>query len=143
MESAFRNTWTCVLLAFVVLTLLAGTVWAQGTGAIAGLVTDQTGAVIAGATVTLTNSATGEKRTTVTSSAGIYEFPALPVVGTYALQISPKGFKSMKVQGIAVSVGITVTKDMKLELGAATEQVTVEASEEMVQTADNSLSTLV
>src|SRR5258707_12385103 len=74
MESAFRNTWTRLLLAIVVLTLLAGTVWAQGTGEITGLVTDPTGAVVSDATVTLTNTATGEKRTTVTTSGGTYRF---------------------------------------------------------------------
>ena len=143
MESAFRNTWTYLLLAIVVLTVLAGTVWAQGTGEITGLVTDQTGAVIPGATVTLSNSATGEKRTTVTSSAGIYRFPGLPVVGTYVVQVSSKGFKSTKTEGIVVSVGVTATTDLKLELGAANEEVTVEAGAETVQTSDSSVSQLV
>lgn len=143
MASAFRNTWTRFLLPFVVLALLTGTVWAQGTGEITGLVTDPTGAVVSGVTVTLTNSATGEKRTTVTSSGGSYRFPSLPVVGSYTLQISPKGFKSTKVEGIVVSVGTIATKDVKLELGAASEQVTVEAGAETVQTSDSSVSQLV
>ncbi len=99
--------------------------------------------MVSGATITLVNSATGEKRTTATTSAGTYEFPALPVVGTYAVSISPKGFKSKKIEGIVVSVGITVTADLKLELGATTEQVTVEASAETVQTAESSVSELV
>jgi hypothetical protein len=143
MESTFRNTWTRFLLPVVVLALLTGTVWAQGAGEIAGLVTDPSGAVISGATVTLTNSATGEKRTTVTTATGNYRFPELPVVGTYAVSVSPKGFKSTKIQGIVVSVGITASADLKLELGAATEQVTVEASAETVQTTESSVSQLV
>src|ERR1035441_283211 len=143
MESAFRNTWTRFLLPVVVLALLTGTVWAQGAGEIAGLVTDPTGAVISGATVTLTNSATGEKRTTITAGTGNYRFPELPVVGTYAVSVSPKGFKSTKIQGIVVSVGITANADLKLELGAASEQVTVEASAETVQTTESSVSQLV
>ena len=143
MESAFRNTWTRFLLPVVVLALLTGTVWAQGAGEIAGLVTDPTGAVISGATVTLTNSATGERRTTITAGTGNYRFPELPVVGTYAVSVSPKGFKSTKIQGIVVSVGITANADLKLELGAASEQVTVEASAETVQTTESSVSQLV
>ena len=55
MESTFRNTWTYFLLAFVVLAILTGTVWAQGTGEITGLMTDPSGAVVSGTTVTLTN----------------------------------------------------------------------------------------
>jgi Carboxypeptidase regulatory-like domain len=143
MESIFRNTWTRFLLVLTVLALLTGTVWAQGTGEIAGLVTDPSGAVISGATITLTNSATGEKRTTVTTGTGNYRFPELPVVGTYSVSASPKGFKSTKIQGIVVSVGVTANADLKLELGAATEQVTVEASAETVQTTESSVSQLV
>ena len=143
MEYAFRSTLTRFLLIFTVLALAAGTVWAQGTGEITGLVTDPQGAVVSDATVTLTNSATGDKRTTVTSAAGIYRFPQLPVVGTYTLEVAPKGFKSYKAAGIVVSVGTTVSQDVKLELGAATEQVTVEAGAEVVQTTESSLSQLV
>lgn len=143
MESAFRLIAIRLLLVFTVLALLAGVVWAQGTGEITGLLTDPTGAVISGATVTLTNSATGEKRTTVTSSAGTYRFPELPVVGTYTVQTSPKGFKGLKVAGIVISVGTVISRDMKVELGAATEQVTVEAGAEVVQTQESAVSQLV
>jgi len=142
MESAFR-TLTRSFLVLTVLALLAGVVWAQGTGEITGLVTDPTGAVISGATIDLTNSATGEKRTTVTSTGGAYDFPNLPVVGTYTLHAAPKGFKSVKVQGIVVSVGVVYTKDLKLELGATSETVTVEAGAETVETTDSSVSQLV
>jgi hypothetical protein len=143
MESAFRNTWTRFLLVFTVLALLTGTVWAQGVAELTGVVTDPTGAVVSGATVTLTNSATGEKRTTTTTTTGSYHFPSLPVVGTYAVSVSLKGFKSKKIEGIVVSVGITASADLKLEVGAATEQVTVEASAETVQTTESSVSELV
>jgi hypothetical protein len=142
MESAFRNTWTYFLLAFVVLALCVGA-FAQGSGELTGLVTDSTGAVVAGVGVKLTNSATGEVRDTATTPAGIYSFPALPIVGSYALEIAAKGFKSTRVQNIIVSVGTTTSRDVKLEVGAATEQVTVEAGQQIVETEDSALSTLV
>ena len=95
MEYAFRNTLTRFLVVLSVLALFAGMVWAQGgVGELSGLVTDPSGAVVANVTVTLTNAATGDKRTAVTTPAGTYRFPALPVVGTYTLETSPKGFKS-------------------------------------------------
>jgi hypothetical protein len=144
MEYAFRNTLTRCLLVFTVLALLVGTVWAQGgTGELSGLVTDPSGAVVPNAQITLTNTATGDKRTTVSTGAGIYRFSALPVVGTYTLEIAPKGFKSVKVANIIVSVGTTVNHDVKLELGATSEQVTVEAGAETVQTSESDLSQLV
>src|SRR5438094_10510355 len=42
-----------------------------------------------------------------------------------------------------MSVGTTVTQDVKLELGAGTEQITVEAGAEVVQTSEAALSQLV
>jgi hypothetical protein len=140
MESVFRTTWTCVLLAFAVLALSVGVFAQGGQGELAGQVTDSTGAVVAGVEVKLTNTSTGEVRTTVSTPAGTYRFPALPIVGTYTLEITAKGFKTEKVQNIVASVGVTTTRDLKLEVGAATEQVTVEAGSQLVQTEDASLS---
>ena len=139
MVSAFRSTWTSFLLAFAVLALCVGA-FAQGAGELTGQVTDSTGALVSGVEVKLTQNATGEVRTTVTTPAGTYSFPALPIVGTYTLEVAAKGFKSVKVQNVVVSVGVTTTRDIKLEVGAATEQVTVEAGAQIVQTEDSSLS---
>ena len=109
MENAFRNTMTRLLLVLGVLALMTGIVWAQaGTGELTGLVADPSGAVIANAQVTLTNNATGDKRTTTTTPAGVYRFSALPVVGSYTLEVSPKGFKTAKVANVVISVGTTI-----------------------------------
>jgi hypothetical protein len=139
MVSAFRSTWTSFLLAFMVLALSVGA-FAQGAGELTGQVTDSTGALVSGVEVKLIQNATGEVRTTVTTPAGTYNFPALPIVGTYTLEVAAKGFKSVKVQNVVISVGVATTRDLKLEVGAATEQVTVEAGAQMVQTEDSSLS---
>jgi hypothetical protein len=143
MESAFRNTWTYLLLVSVVLALCVGAFAQGGSGELAGVVTDTTGAVVSGVEVKLTNTATGEVRTTVTTPTGNYTFPALAIVGTYTLEVGSKGFKSTKVQNIIVSVGTITTRDVKLEVGATTEQVTVEAGAQLVQTEDSSLSQLI
>ena len=74
MEYAFRNTLTRFLLVLTVLALV-GTMWGQaGTSELTGLVSDPSGAVVANIQVTLTNTATGDKRTTLTTAAGIYRF---------------------------------------------------------------------
>jgi hypothetical protein len=128
-------------MAVLVTLALCATAFAQGgTGELTGLVTDPSGAVIQGAPVTLTNSATGEERTTTTTAAGTYRFPALQVVGSYTLTISPQGFKSAIVRDIVMSVGTIVTRDVKLEIGKTSEQVSVEAGAQLVQTEDSSLS---
>src|SRR6266487_226952 len=101
MAYAFRNTLTRIVLMFGVVGLLASMVWAQGgSGELTGLVADPSGAVVPNAQVTLTNSATGGKRTTVTTAAGVYRFSALPIVGTYTLEVAPKGFKAVKVANL-------------------------------------------
>ena len=144
MDNALRSTLTRILLVLGVLALLTGIVWAQaGTGELTGLVADPSGAVIANAQVTLTNNATGDKRTTMTTPAGVYRFSSLPVVGAYTLEVAPKGFKTAKVANVIISVGTTVTQDVKLELGQTSEQVTVEAGVETVQTTESDLSQLV
>jgi hypothetical protein len=142
MEYAFRNTLTRFLLVLGLLALLTGIVWAQGTSELTGLVSDPSGAVVANVQVNITNTATGEKRSTTTTPAGIYRFSALPV-GTYNLEVAPKGFKSVKVANIVTSVGASATHDVHLELGATSEQVTVEAGAETVQTTESSVSQLV
>src|ERR1700691_5589200 len=112
MVSAFRSTWIGFLIAFVVLALSVGAFAQGGQGELTGQVTDSTGALVAGVEVKLTNSATGEVRTTVTTPAGTYRFPALEIVGSYALEIGAKGFKSVKVQNIVVTVGQITTRDV-------------------------------
>ena len=129
-----------LLLTVMVLSLCIRAIAQGGTGELTGLVTDPTGAVIVGAPVQLTNSATGEERTATTTAAGTYRFPALAVVGTYTLTVSPSGFKSAIVKDIIMSVGTIVTRDVKLEIGQTTDQVTVEAGAQLVQTEDSSLS---
>lgn len=108
-----------------------------GVGEFSGLVTDPAGATVPGAKVTLTNNATGNVRETVTTEAGIYRFPALPVVGTYKLKVEAKGFRSFEVTDVVVTVGRTVTQDIHLELGAASEVVQVEAGVQLVQSTES------
>jgi hypothetical protein len=80
----FRNVMTCFLLMLALCLLFTCNMWAQGgTGELSGVVTDPSGAVVPNAQVTLSNDATGDKRSTVSTGAGIYRFSALPVVGTY------------------------------------------------------------
>ena len=118
--------------------------WAQaGTGELTGLVTDPTGAVVPGVQVDLVNSATGTARQTLTSSAGVYRFVSLPIVGTYTLTVQQPGFKAAKVEGIVISVGTTVTRNVKLEVGAPAEVVTVTSGAELVQSSESAVSTLV
>jgi len=112
------------------------------TGALQGTVTDATGAVIPNATVTLTSTTTGQERTVTTGGDGVYRFPLLPP-GTYNLKFAATGFKGTEATGINVNVTESPVFNQNLEVGGATEQVTVAASAETLQTTTSAMGTVV
>jgi hypothetical protein len=114
-----------------------------GTGELTGVVYDPTGATVSAASVKLTNAATGFERTMMSGEGGVYRFTALQVVGTYVLTVEHGGFRRAQVSGITVSVGTTATVDVHLDLGAATESVTVEAGSELVTPSESQISELI
>ncbi len=122
------------LVAVMALTLGAPLMMAQtpSTGALTGTVTDASGGVVSGATVTLT-SATGQVRTATTDANGSYKFGLLPP-GNYSVAFSDTGFKTSQVPSISVNVTETAVLNRSLEVGAATTQVTVEATAVQLQT---------
>lgn len=102
--------------------------FAQGErGTITGTVTDSSGAAVPNAAVTLRNVATNIRFSTESNSAGIYVFPSL-TPGNYDVSAERQGFKTRKVTGIPLSIGLTATIDLRLEVGAVTESVQVTAS---------------
>jgi len=118
--------------------LLAGC-WSEPLGAqvlygsIVGAVVDPTGAVVPKATVTITSKATGLSRETITDEAGRYSIPnVLP--GTYDLKVTASGFRPLVRENVEVTINTVARVDVKLEVGALTEQVTVAAAAAMLQT---------
>ena len=105
----------------------------QYSGSIVGTVTDPSGAAVAGATVTATNTGTNATYTATTTDLGAYTFPQM-VVGTYEIHIKASSFKEFIAKGVEVHTSTAAEVNAKLELGAATEMVTVEATDVEVQT---------
>ncbi len=130
-----------VLLSLLVVLTLA--LQAQNyTGTIRGTVTDNSNAVVPAATVTVTNAATGATRTAQTGQTGEYAFPDLPV-GTYQVGIKQTGFKEFLANSVELHVSSTAVVNAQLQLGAATEQITVEANAVQVQTTSAQLGEVV
>ena len=113
-----------------------------GTSALAGTVTDPSGAAIPNVTVTITSNATGQSRTSTTGSDGTYRFTLMPP-GNYKVSFSASGFKTAEVGSEQLNVTETEALDRTLEVGAQTEQVTVEAAAEALQTESSTLGTTV
>ena len=109
-----------------------------GTGALTGTVTDPSGGVIPNVAVTLTNTDTNQARTAATGADGGYKFALLPP-GTYRIRFSAAGFKTAEVSAVTVNVTETPVLDRALEIGAQSEQVSVDAQAETLETASSTL----
>ena len=111
------------------------TIWAQAisTSQIKGTVQDPSGSVVPGADVTVTQTDTGIARNVTTGADGGYLFNELPV-GPYQLQVTKAGFSKAVQSGIVLQINSNPTIDVTLKVGAASEQVVVEAAAAMVET---------
>jgi outer membrane receptor protein involved in Fe transport len=114
--------------------VLAATAVAQlDTGSIVGVVHDKSGAVLTGADVKVTNTKTGRVYEVKTGSAGEYEVPGLPE-GPYRVEASHSGFKTGIVSGIVLNATDRRSADVSLDVGSASEQITVTADTTTVNT---------
>ena len=131
------------VLCVVVVSLLPVILAAQAvTGTILGLITDATGAVMPGTTVTLTNTGTGQVRVVTTDTNGEYTVPSLPT-GTYSVKAELSGFKTVTVPDVTLGVDQHYRVNLKLEVGAVEESVTVTGLSPLIQTSTSELGTTV
>lgn len=105
------------------------------TGAVAGTVTDQSGAVIRGATVIVTNRDTGAVREGRTDSDGNFSLPSLPA-GGYDVLFELAGFDPI-LSPADVAVGMTTTVRVTMQVGSRTEAITVTGAATMVDLETN------
>src|SRR5437899_6524185 len=122
---------------------LAGTLRAQRTqGTISGTVSDSSGAVIPNAEVTITHEQTGSKRTVTASDSGFYTMSNLDP-GTYTLSVKVAGFKTSQKKGIDLHVADEKVVPIVLEVGVATESVTVLSEAIAVETRSGEVSNVI
>src|ERR1051326_6341889 len=126
-------------LLLLLLCLSAVPSYAQFKASIQGTVTDAQGNAVVGAKVTVTNLATAISRDIVTNDQGFYRVPEL-APGTYSVTVEASGFKKSFSQDVLVQAEEPRGFDVMLEVGAVTEQVTVAASAEGLQTEDANIS---
>jgi len=102
-------------------------------GTITGTISDPAGAVIASAAIEAKNVATGAVYQSASSATGNYTIAQLPA-GNYELAVTVPGFKRYLRAGLQVEVAGTLRIDPTLEVGSATESVTVEAAAPLLKT---------
>ncbi len=124
---------------FFLLAILAGISYGQtAAGTLTGIVTDPSGAVIAGIPVVATHVDTGTRLTSVTSQTGNYTIPQMPV-GKYVVTVNQSGFKTFRQENVTVAAAQTLRLDVTMEIGAATESVTVTTESTLLQTESGTL----
>jgi hypothetical protein len=98
-------------------------------GTLLGTITDSSGAAVTGASVSIKETQTNLSFTTKTNEDGNYTFSSIQD-GVYTVEVSLQGFKKVIQENIQVKVNTTVRVDLTLQIGAVTETVSVEASNE-------------
>jgi hypothetical protein len=109
---------------------------------VSGIVTDPTGAAIANAQVRMIETEKQAVHTTVTDAQGQYVLPGLPV-GPYRLEVTVSGFKDYAQTGIVLQVNNNIQINVPMQVGAVSEKVEVSATASMVETKENSISSVV
>lgn len=99
---------------------------------IVGRVTDPSGAVVAGATVSARSIGTNATVTTTTNEGGNYEIPYL-LPGGYDVAVEMTGFKKATREKQELRVSDRLKLDFTLELGSATESVTITAETPLLE----------
>src|ERR1700676_3027118 len=111
---------------------------ADPTGTITGRVLDPTGGAVLSAKISVTNLDTGFKREATAASDGGYVFPLLPV-GVYVVAVEADGFRRFEQRGVEVRADESAAVPITLQVGSASQSVTVDANAEIVQTQSGAL----
>jgi hypothetical protein len=93
-------------------------------GSLNGSVHDQSGGVMQNVAITVTNKDTAAERQVVTGADGTFGVAPLPA-GAYVVKAAASGFRTM-IQQATIQVGQVTTMDIAMQVGAATEVVSVQ-----------------
>jgi Carboxypeptidase regulatory-like domain/TonB dependent receptor len=127
-----------VLGLFVCLFIGTSAYGQTNSGGIQGTVTDPSGAVIPKATITGRNMDTGVVSSTISTDAGLFSLPGLPP-GRYSITVEAPSLKKYIREGVTVPTGTIVSLDVQMQVGAASENVTVVGDAAQLETATSDL----
>jgi hypothetical protein len=113
-------------LIVLILPWFSAEVFAQGetTSAIAGQVSDASGAAVPGAAVTIHNTETGLQRSATTDDSGRFNFPQLKP-GTYTVRVEAQGFEPQQNDAVTSSLGQKQAVDFILKIAQDRENIEV------------------
>src|SRR5947209_18010455 len=108
------------------------------TGAIAGAVSDPSGALIPRAAVVIDSEGTREKRDLATDAEGSFLVQFL-TPGSYDVTVRASGFEPFILTGVRVQITEVSKLNIQLALSGAKEQVAVSAAPSLIQTENATL----
>ncbi len=121
--------------------LAAGAAYGQSTE-LTGRITDPQDQIVPGARVRIVRTTTQTVFETVSNESGYYVYPNLPS-GTYQISVAREGFKTAERSGITVATADKRRLDIRLELGAVSETVSVTADASVLEVSSASVTTTV
>jgi hypothetical protein len=134
MSRLVKRAFAAMVIVSALLSIAAGTAAAQAVkGGLLGNIVDESGLPLPGVTVTVVEVNTNISSNTITNESGNYTFANLKD-GTYRVSAELTGFKKTVRDGVIVPVNATLRVDLKLEVGAMEESVTVIGESPLLQT---------
>jgi hypothetical protein len=112
------------------------------TGAISGLVRDESGAAITSADVTVTNTATNIEQRLATNASGFYSSPSLKP-GLYTIRAKKDGFAIARREKIELRVQDRLEVNFDLKISATNTEITVSTEAPRLESESSSLGNVV
>jgi hypothetical protein len=138
-----RSIGMRILLAVFMVAGLDISAMGQTTNAtLSGTVQDSQGASIPNASVTATQTDTGQSSAVQSGPDGHYVITNLPI-GSYRMTASSPGFKTLIIPSVTLQVNQSAEVNLKLAVGARTEEVTVTEEVPLLTTDDSSVGQVV
>jgi hypothetical protein len=118
-----------LLAAMPLVFLTPSFVFSQANASLSGIVTDASQSMMPGVTVTATNNETGVVSTTLTNSAGVYNFPSLQV-GVYKLSAELSGFQTQMFTDVKLGNAAQLRLNFTLQIRELQQSVEVSVQAE-------------
>ena len=134
--------WAGFLTLALILGLMAIPASAQESGTILGTVKDTSGGSVPAAKVTVTNTDTNDMRTVTTDDDGTYRVAGLRP-GRYSVKVEKEGFKTTTQSSLVLDVASQIVVNPTMEVGSATQEVTVTGEAPVINTTTSSLGNVI
>jgi hypothetical protein len=128
---------------FLCLPVMLSSIWGQThTATMRGMVADETHAAVTNAFIRLTNIEQQWTRKDKADASGEFVFVQVPP-GHYNLSVEAPGFKVHHRRGLTLEVAEVTVIDVRLEVGSATESITVNGDSPLIEPGSTSIAEVI